>query len=151
MNCPVCGNEVSDRHRYCPKCGAVVSGGASSFITVTTPSIPGYNVMKVLGVVTGLTPRTRGVLGKFIAGIESMFGGEVTAFTTELEKARMEAMDRARNKALRMGANAIVGLDLETSDLGTQMGVVVISATGTAVVVEPENKAEPESSTMPAQ
>ena len=106
---------------------------------------------KVRGMVTGLTPRTRGVLGKFIAGIESMFGGEVTAFTTELEKARMEAMDRARNKALRMGANAIVGLDLETSDLGTQMGVVVISATGTAVVVEPENKAEPESSTMPAQ
>ena len=151
LNCPVCGNEVSDRHRYCPKCGAVVSGAASGFLTVTTPSIPGYRVMKVLGVVTGLTPRTRGVLGKFIAGIESMFGGEVTAFTTELEKARMEAMDRARNKALRMGANAIVGLDLETSDLGTQMGVVVISATGTAVIVEPENNTGPKSSTIPAQ
>jgi uncharacterized protein YbjQ (UPF0145 family) len=107
--------------------------------------------MKVLGVVTGLTPRTRGVLGRFIAGIESMFGGEITAFTTELEKARMEAMDRARSKALRMGANAIVGLDLETSDLGTQMGIVVISATGTAVVVEPEDRDESDSSTMSAQ
>ena len=150
MNCPVCGNEVSDRHKFCPKCGAVVSGVASGFITVTTPSIPGYKIMKVLGVVTGLTPRTRGVLGRFIAGIESMFGGEITAFTTELEKARMEAMDRARSKALRMGANAIVGLDLETSDLGTQMGIVVISATGTAVVVEPEDRDESDSSTMSA-
>jgi uncharacterized protein YbjQ (UPF0145 family) len=105
----------------------------------TTPSIAGYRINKVLGVVTGLTPRTRGVLGKFVAGIESMFGGEVTAFTTELEKARIEAMERAKAKAIRMGANALVGLDLETSDMGFQMGIIVISATGTAVIVEPEN------------
>jgi len=104
----------------------------------TTPTIQGYRIKKVLGVVTGLTPRTRGVLGKFMAGIESMFGGEVTAFTTELEKARMEAMERVKNKAIAMGANAIVGLDLETSDVGFQMGIVMISATGTAVIVEPE-------------
>jgi uncharacterized protein YbjQ (UPF0145 family) len=105
----------------------------------TTPSIAGYKIKKVLGVVTGLTPRTRGVLGKFVAGIESMFGGEVTAFTTELEKARIEAMERVKAKAIRMGANALVGLDLETSDMGFQMGIIVISATGTAVIVEPEN------------
>ena len=67
-----------------------------------------------------------------------MFGGEVTAFTTELEKARVEAIGRIRAKAMDMGANALVGLDLETSDLGYQMGVVVISATGTAVIIEPE-------------
>ena len=101
--------------------------------------IEGYKIKKVLGVVTGLTPRTRGVLGKFVAGIESMFGGEVTAFTTELEKARIEAMERVKAKAIRMGANALVGLDLETSDMGYQMGIIVISATGTAVIVEPEN------------
>jgi uncharacterized protein YbjQ (UPF0145 family) len=79
------------------------------------------------------------MLGRFVGGIQSMFGGEVTAFTSELEKARLEAMERVRSKAMMMGANAILGLDLETSDMGTQMGVVVISATGTAVVVEPEN------------
>jgi len=105
---------------------------------VTTPTIPGYRITKVFGVVTGLTPRTRGFLGKFIAGFESVFGGEVTAFTSELEKARADAMDRVRRKAADMGANAIVGLDLESSDIGMQLGVVVISATGTAVVVEKE-------------
>lgn len=103
---------------------------------VTTPAVPGYRITKVLGVVTGLTPRTRGVGGKIVASIESMLGGEVTAFTSELEKARMEAMDRVKSKAQRMGANAIVGLDIETSDVF--QGTVLISATGTAVIVEPE-------------
>jgi uncharacterized protein YbjQ (UPF0145 family) len=67
-----------------------------------------------------------------------MFGGEITAFTIELEKARMEAMGRVKAKALALGANAVIGLDLETSDMGVQWGIVVISATGTAVMVEPE-------------
>jgi uncharacterized protein YbjQ (UPF0145 family) len=103
----------------------------------TTPTVEGYRITKFLGVVTGLTPRTRGVLGKFVAGIQSMFGGEVSAFTSELEKARNEAIQRVKSKALQRGANAIVGLDLETSDLGLHSGVVVISATGTAVILEP--------------
>jgi uncharacterized protein YbjQ (UPF0145 family) len=139
VNCPNCGATVSEDDKYCSSCGAAVSEEATSFIMSTTPSIEGYKIKKVLGVVTGLTPRTRGVLGKFVAGIESMFGGEVTAFTTELEKARIEAMERVKAKAIRMGANALVGLDLETSDMGFQMGIIVISATGTAVIVEPEN------------
>lgn len=109
-----------------------------SFLMVTTPTVPGYKIKKVLGVVTGLSPRTRGVLGKFVASLQTMVGGEVTAFTKELEKARLEAMDRLRERGIAMGANAVVGLDIETSDLGLQAGVVVISATGTAVVVEPE-------------
>ena len=106
------------------------------FMIVTTPTVPGYRIKEVLGVVTGLTPRTRGVGGKFIAGIQSAFGGEVSAYTTELEKARFEAMERVKEKARKMGANAIIGLDLETSEVF--QGVVVISATGTAVVIEPE-------------
>ena len=138
MNCSVCGTEVRGEDKFCSSCGASVSPEATSLIITTTPSIEGYRIEKVLGIVTGLTPRTRGVLGKFIAGIESMFGGEVTAFTTELEKARMEAIERVKAKAIRMGANALIGLDLETSDLGYQMGIIVISATGTAVVVQPE-------------
>ena len=138
MRCSACGAEVSEGAQYCPKCGAEVGGGSGSFMIVTTPTIPGYRITKVFGVVTGLTPRTRGFLGKFIAGFESVFGGEVTAFTSELEKARADAIDRVRRKAADLGANAIVGLDLESSDIGMQLGVVVISATGTAVVVEKE-------------
>ncbi len=138
MSCPICGNEVSEGDRFCPNCGAAISPEATNFIMATTPTIPGYRITKVIGVVTGLTPRTRGVLGQIVGGIQSMFGGEVSAFTVELEKARIEAMERVKAKAMGIGANAIVGLDLETSDMGVQMGIVVISATGTAVVVEPE-------------
>lgn len=137
MNCRNCGKEIVEGSAFCANCGAPASSGGG-FIVVTTPTIPGYRIGKVLGVVTGLSPRTRGVLGKFVAGIQSMVGGEVTSFTSELEKARMEAIDRVRQKAAAMGANAIVGLDMETSDIGLQAGVTVISATGTAVVAEPE-------------
>ena len=101
--------------------------------------VPGYKIKKVFGIVTGLTPRTRGIFGKFIAGFESMVGGEVTAFTSEMEKARWEAIERVKARAIALGANAIIGLDVETSDLGLQNGIVLFSATGTAVVIEPEN------------
>ena len=137
MYCPNCGKEMGKDATFCASCGY---GGApkKEFIIVTTPTIAGYKITRVLGTVTGLTPRTRGVLGKFVAGFQAMVGGEVTAFTSELEKARIEAMERVRDKAIALGANAIVGLDMETSDLGLQAGITVISATGTAVVVHPE-------------
>jgi len=139
MKCALCGSEIPEDAKFCPKCGeSVDEEDSTGFMIVTTPTVPGYRITKVMGVVTGLTPRTRGILGKFVAGFESMFGGEVTAFTSELEKARLDAIRRVRNKALNLGANAVVGLDLETSDLGLQLGVVVISATGTAVVIEKE-------------
>ena len=105
---------------------------------VTTPSIQGYKITKVIGMVTGLSPRTRGVGGVIFGAIQALLGGEVTAFTTEIEKARLEAVQRAIEKAERQGANAIVGLDLETSDMGGEFYITLISATGTAVVVEPE-------------
>lgn len=105
-------------------------------IVVTTPTVAGYRLTRVLGVVTGLTARTRGVGGRFVAGIQSMVGGEVSAFTYEIEKARYEALERLKEAARRLGANGVIGLDLETSDI--LQGTVLISATGTAVVMEPE-------------
>lgn len=138
LKCPNCGSEVSEGARFCTKCGASIT--PEGFIITTTPSVVGYKVKKILGVVTGITPRTRGVLGRFVAGIESMLGGEVTAFTVELEKARNEAIDRMKSKAVALGANAVVGLDMETSNMGVgpESTIIVISATGTAVVLEPE-------------
>lgn len=111
----------------------------SSFKVVTTPSIPGYKITKVIGIVTGLSPRTRGVGGVIKGMFQSIGGGEVTAFTSEIEKARVDAVSRAIVKARGKGANAIVGLDMETSDMGGESSfITLISATGTAVVVEPE-------------
>ena len=158
--CRVCGSELSPEAKFCTKCGAAVgvgveaasvgTGSVSSvrpgasltsvvdtqFPIVTTPSIPGFKITKVIGIVSGLTPRTRGVLGKFIGGLQSMVGGEVTAFTSEIEKARIEAIDRMKAQARALGANAIVGLDIETADL--LQTLIVLSVTGTAVVIEPE-------------
>ena len=107
-------------------------------IVVTTPYIPRYKIVRVLGVVHGLTIRTRGLGGQLTAAIQSLFGGRIDAYVSELEKAREEALNRLIEKARIMGANAVVGVDFETSDiLGT---AIVISVYGTAVVAEPEGK-----------
>jgi uncharacterized protein YbjQ (UPF0145 family) len=139
--CTKCGAEVAEGVKFCTKCGAaigveVASSTGSDIIAVTSQTVPGFRVKKVLGLVTGLTARTRGIGGKFIAGIESMIGGEVTAFTYEIEKARVEALDRMKSKARELGANAVIAIDMETSDVFE--ATMLISATGTAVVVEPE-------------
>ena len=108
----------------------------SGFIVTTTWNIPGYKIVKYAGLVTGLSPRTRGVGGQFLGSLQSMVGGEVSAFTSEIQKARDEAIDRAIDKAKSLGANAIIGLDMETANL--YQTIALLSATGTAVVVEPE-------------
>lgn len=100
----------------------------SEMILVTTPSIPGYRVKRVLGVVHGMTARTRGVGGRFIASIQAAFGGEVSAFTMEMQKAKEEAR--------KLGANAVVGIDFETTEVFQT--VVLVSVHGTAVEVERE-------------
>ena len=135
--CKNCGAQMPEGTKFCTSCGATFGSQPASteFLIVTTPSVSGYKIKKILGVVTGMTARTRGVGGKFVAGIQSMVGGEVSAFTYEIEKARVEAIQRLREQAQQMGANAVIGLDMESSDL---LSVIVISATGTAVIVEPE-------------
>jgi len=113
----------------------------SEVIVVTTPQLPGYEVVKVLGHVHGLTVRTRGVGGKIVAGIEGIFGGEVTAYSSECEKARRESVNRLIENAKRMGANAVIGTDFETSDI-LQGTATVFAAYGTAVIVKPVEKRE---------
>jgi uncharacterized protein YbjQ (UPF0145 family) len=110
-------------------------------IVVTMPNLPGYEIVKVLGTIHGLTVRTRGVGGKFVAGIEGIFGGEVTAYSSECEKARRESMSRLVENARRIGANAVISVDFETSDI-LQGTATVFAAYGTAVIVKPKEKKE---------
>jgi uncharacterized protein YbjQ (UPF0145 family) len=136
--CPNCQAEIAEGEKFCALCGSSLEGTPmrSDITIVTTPLVPGFRVRRIVGVVTGLTARTRGVGGQFVAGLQSLVGGEVSAFTSEIEKARSEAIQRIVVKAKSLGANAIIGLDMETS--GILQGTVLISATGTAVVIEPE-------------
>ena len=116
-------------------------GESQSILVVTTPTVAGYEIVKVLGAVSGITVRTRGVGGKFIAGIEGMFGGEVTSYTSECEKARNESLQRLTENANKLGANAIVGTAFETSDI-LQGTATTFSAYGTAVIIKPIEKKE---------
>lgn len=111
----------------------------TGFKVVTIPTVPGYKISKVIGLVNGLSPRTRGIGGVLIGALQSIGGGEISAFTSEIEKARVDAISRAIKQARSRGANAIVGLDIETSDMGGEGSfITLLSATGTAVVLEKE-------------
>ena len=106
----------------------------ADLLVINTPLPDEYKIVKIIGLVTGITARTRGVGGQFVAGLEAMAGGEGTSFTSEIEKARFEAIERMKEKAQKAGANAVVGVDIETAN--AYQTVVILSATGTAMVIE---------------
>ncbi len=109
---------------------------SAGVLVTTTPTVPGYRITKVLGVVYGMSVRTRGALGRFIASLETIVGGRGYAYLEELEKARNEALEDLRRNALQKGANAVVAVDFETAEI--LEGFIVVTAYGTAVVIEPE-------------
>jgi len=139
--CKTCGNLAPEYAHFCPKCGDSFGDVTTNkeLMVVTISTIPGYEIVRALGTVHGMTVRTRGVGGKIMAGIEGMFGGEVTSYSSEAEKARKESMERLIANAKSVGADAIVRTDFETSDIlnGT---ATIFSAYGTAVIIKPLKK-----------
>jgi uncharacterized protein YbjQ (UPF0145 family) len=103
---------------------------------VTTESIARYRIVETKGQVFGVVVRSRGLGGNIMAGLRSVVGGEITEYTKMLEDARRHAIDRMVQNATVMGANAIVRMQFDSSEIGSVMSEVV--AYGTAVVVEPE-------------
>jgi uncharacterized protein YbjQ (UPF0145 family) len=104
-------------------------------IVTTSENVSGYRPSRVLGLVFGLTVRSRGVGGNMAAGLKSLVGGEIRSYTKLLEDARREAVDRLVENATAMGANAVVMMRFDSSEMGQTMSEIV--AYGTAVVVEP--------------
>ena len=104
-------------------------------IVVTTENIPGYRVTRVLGQTFGLTVRTRGVGGNLAAQLRGFVGGEVKSYTKLLEDARRQAIDRLVQSAAAAGANAVVMMRFDSSEIGQSMSEIV--AYGSAVFVEP--------------
>jgi uncharacterized protein YbjQ (UPF0145 family) len=103
-------------------------------IVTTTENIPGMRVTRVIGEMFGLTVRTRGVGGNVAAQFRGLVGGEVKSYTKLLEDARREAVDRLVQSATAAGANAVVMMRFDSSELGNTMSEIV--AYGTAVVAE---------------
>ena len=103
-------------------------------IVTTTNEVAGYRVTQHLGVVRGLTVRSRSVIGNIGAGIQSLFGGNITIYTELAEKARAEAFDLMVEHAASAGANAIVGMRYDANEIAD--GITEVLAYGTAVTVE---------------
>ncbi len=104
-------------------------------IVTTTENIPGYRVIDVKGHVFGLVVRSRGLGGNIAAGLRSLVGGEIKEYTSLLEQTRRHATDRLIQNAQVMGANAIVMMRFDSTEIAQMMTEIV--AYGTAVVIEP--------------
>ena len=108
-------------------------------MVTTTPFIAGWRVQETKGQVFGLVVRSRGLAGNIAAGLRSLGGGEIHEYTSMLEDTRRQALDRMIQNATLMGANAILSMRFDSSEMGQTMSEVV--AYGTAVVVVPDETA----------
>lgn len=104
-------------------------------LIVTTPEVAGSRIAETLGQVFGVVVRSRGIGGNFVAGLRSLVGGEITEYTQMLEEARRHAVDRLSQNAGVMGADAVVMMRFDSSEIGETMTEVV--AYGTAVRLGP--------------
>jgi uncharacterized protein YbjQ (UPF0145 family) len=104
-------------------------------IVATTNDITGHRVVRYLGLVRGITVRSRNVFGTIGAQIQSLFGGNITLYTALCERAREEAYELMVAHARDMGANAVIAMRYDANDVAS--GITEVLAYGTAVVVEP--------------
>jgi uncharacterized protein YbjQ (UPF0145 family) len=103
-------------------------------LVVTTENVPGYRVTDMRGQCFGVVVRSRGFAGNLMAGLRSIVGGEIHEYTQLLEEARRHAVDRLVANATAMGANAVLMMRFDSSEIGETMSEIV--AYGTAAVIE---------------
>ncbi|KRG71280.1 hypothetical protein ABB27_03220 [Stenotrophomonas terrae] len=106
-----------------------------SMIT-TALELPGYRAVRNLGLVRGITVRSRSIVGNFLGGLQTIFGGNITIYTELCEQARDETYRDMVTHARQLGANAIIGVRYDATELMT--GLTEVLCYGTAVVVEPQ-------------
>jgi uncharacterized protein YbjQ (UPF0145 family) len=105
-------------------------------IIVTTPYVAGYRVAESKGQVFGLVVRSRGIGGNLVASLRSIAGGEIHEYTSLLEDTRRQAIDRMVQNAAMVGANAVISMRFDSTELAQTMSEIV--AYGTAVVLVPD-------------
>ena len=104
-------------------------------MTTTTFTLENHRVVHSLGIVRGIVVRSRSVFGQIGASLQTIVGGNITLYTELCEKARDEAYEIMMAHADRRGANAVVGVRYDATEIGT--GITEVLCYGTAVVVEP--------------
>ncbi len=102
-------------------------------MTSTSFEIVGFKQVKTLGVVRGIVVRSRSIIGNIGAGIQSLFGGNITLYTSLCERARQDAFEMMLKEAEKLGANAVIGIRYDANEV-TQ-GITEVLCYGTAVVV----------------
>lgn len=112
-----------------------MAAAVSAALVSTTNDIPGYRIVRPLGVVRGITVRSRSIVGNLGAALQTLVGGNITIYTELCEKARGEAFELMLQHAAAMGANAVVGMRYDANEVAD--GVTEVLAYGTAVQVEP--------------
>jgi len=108
-----------------------------SMIT-TAPDLPGYRIVRNLGVVRGITVRSRSIVGNFFGGLQSLLGGNISIYTNLCEQARAETYDLMCRHAQQLGANAIVAMRYDATEL--MAGLTEVLCYGTAVQVVPDDR-----------
>jgi uncharacterized protein YbjQ (UPF0145 family) len=105
-------------------------------IVTTTPQVDGKTVERYLGIVTGEAILGANLFRDLFAGIRDIVGGRSAAYEKELAQARSIAIQEMVDRALQLGANAVVGVDLDYEVLGQRNGMLMVTASGTAVAIK---------------
>jgi uncharacterized protein YbjQ (UPF0145 family) len=100
----------------------------------TTNEFEGFRVRQYMGIVRGITVRSRSIIGSFGAGLQQLVGGNISLYTEMCEEARLEAYELMVRHAADMGANAVLGMRYDTTEIGD--GVAEVLAYGTAVIID---------------
>jgi len=103
-------------------------------MTTTTFEIPGYRILRTVGVVRGIVVRSRSIFGTIGGSLQTLFGGNITLFTELCEKTRQDAFEMMVRHAEQVGANAVVGIRYDATEV--LQGVSEVLCYGTAVVVQ---------------
>ena len=103
-------------------------------LTTTTFDLPGYKVLKTFGVVRGIIVRSRSIVGNIGAGLQSLIGGNISIYTSLCERTREEAFNQMLTQAGQVGANAVIGIRYDATEINA--GITEVLCYGTAVYVE---------------
>lgn len=126
-----------------PQAGYGFQGGPGAMLdrgmVTTGTELSGFKINRYLGIVRGITVRSRSVIGNIGAGFQSLVGGKITIYTELCEKAREEAFDLMMQHAAQMGANAIIAFRYDANEVAE--GITEVLAYGTAVVLTPTDAA----------